>query len=90
MTTTYSVTKDLEIWTSVFNPSEGFILAEFTSEKTQIPFNPMTFLSDDYIDDQKRLNAIALGNAKDFTLSVLVERLQVMLASYAWVTLKAL
>jgi len=85
-TTTYSVTKDLEIWTSVFNPSEGFILAEFTSEKTSIPFNPMTLMGDGYIADQQRLNAIALGNAKDFIASVFIERQQMIHASYDWVT----
>ena len=70
MTTTYCVTKNLEIWTDVTNSDEGFILAEFKAEKTQIPFNPMTFLVDDYAADQQRLDAIAKQKAKDFIASV--------------------
>jgi len=70
MTTTYCVTKNLEIWTDVTNSDEGFILAEFKAEKTQIPFNPMTFLVDDYAADQQRLDAIAKQKAKDFVASV--------------------
>ena len=65
----YSVTKDLEIVTSCpgeNRPADDQVLARFAAERTAIPFNPMTFPDYDYIDDQRRLNAIAKLKAKNF------------------------
>lgn len=44
--TVFYVTADHKIVTSIFNPPDGWILAEFPVKQPAKPFNPLTVLSD--------------------------------------------
>lgn len=70
MMKTYYVTATHEIMTSVFNPPDGFILAEFPVEETAIPFNPLTILTDGRIEDIQRLDAEGRLKAEEYLSSL--------------------